>query len=315
MSHEEIATLMALLRLPGAGNGAARRALAFAGSQGVSLAELAGQPSRELLERFPVAATAPLATHLARCTAPKREKEHRLLDRIVQSGAQAIGIADSDYPLGLSKALGPQAPVLIFLAGDRELLDVPAAAVVGARDVSERGGMLAAECAATFARAGICVVSGGATGADSAAHGAALAAGGKTVVVSPQGLLTFRGSRELLHAMDEGRAMVVSEFLPDMSWQTHAAVTRNATISALSNVVCVVEPKKQGGSIRTARLAFEQGKRVLVYCAPSHREIADTLTRAGALSLLNEDGQFDAAYLLAQWESAPTPSGGQGELF
>ncbi len=315
MTDGEIIVLMALLRIPGAGNMAARRAVALAKHLVVSLHELPEIPARELLERFPSNQTDQLATLLPQCTAVAQVHEGRFLDRVLHSGAQVITCADNDYPESLARDLGNRAPALLFLAGDRELLEAPAAAVVGARDVSRRGSILADETAAAFARAGVGVVSGGATGVDTAAHAAVLINGGKTVVVLPQGLLTFRGSRELLQAVEDGRAAILSEFLPDMTWQTHAAVTRNATISALANLVCVIEPKKQGGSVRTARYAIEHGKRVLVYCDPRHRDLADTLTRAGAGSLLDADGQFDAEYLLDQWNTAPTPAGGQAELF
>ena len=315
MTTGEIIVLMALLRIPGAGNMAARRAVALAANLGVALDALPEVPARELLERFPTSHAGQLASLLPQCTPDAQDKEARFLDRALHAGAQVIACADRDYPESLARDLGNRAPALLFLAGDRELLDERAAAVVGARDVSRRGAMLASETAATFARAGIGVVSGGAAGVDTAGHAAALKNGGKTVVVLPQGILTFRASRELLLAVEDGRAAVLSEFLPNMTWQTHAAVTRNATISALSNLVCVIEPKKQGGSVRTARYAIEHGKRVLVYCNPNHRDLAETLTRAGAGSLLDSEGQFDAEYLLQQWESAPAPSGGQSELF
>lgn len=315
MTNDDIRVLMALLRIPGAGNMAARRAVALARDLGVSLNVLPDIPTRDLLQRFPSTRTDQLASLLPQCTPDAQEREARFLDRVFHSGANVITCADSDYPESLARDLGNRAPALLFLAGDCELLDERAAAVVGARDVSRRGATLATETASAFARAGIGVVSGGATGVDSAAHAAALANGGNTVVVLPQGILTFRGSRELLHAIDDGRAAILSEFLPDMTWQTHAAVTRNATISALANLVCVIEPKKQGGSVRTARLAIEHGKRVLIYCDPSHRDLARTLTSAGAGTLLDPDGHFDTEYLLQQWESAPTPSGGQSELF
>jgi DNA protecting protein DprA len=315
VTNGEIIVLMALLRIPGAGNMAARRAVAMAGNLGISLSALPDIPARELLERFPSSQTDHLATLLPQCTRDAQDKEARLLDRVHHAGAQVIACADGDYPESLARDLGNRAPALLSLVGDRELLEERAAAVVGARDFSRRGAILASETAAAFARAGIGIVSGGASGVDSAAHASALANGGKTVVVLPQGLLTFRGSRDLLQAVDEGRAAILSEFLPDMTWQTHAAVTRNATISAISSMVCVIEPKKQGGSVRTARHAIEHGKRVLVFCDPSHRDLAETLARAGAKSLLDSNGQFDADYLLEQWQTAPTPSGGQPELF
>ncbi|GMV92057.1 MAG: hypothetical protein AMXMBFR82_18350 [Candidatus Hydrogenedentota bacterium] len=315
MTTNEVAVLMALLRIPGAGTVSARRAVALAAHLGVPLDALPLIPTRQLLEQFPTSQTDQLASFLPQCTGEACDHEVRFLDRILRSGAQVITCADGDYPDSLARDLGNRAPALLFLAGDRELLEAPSAAVVGAREVSRRGAMLAGETAAVFAGAGINVVSGGATGVDSAAHATALAHGGTTVVVLPQGLLPFRGSRELLQAVEDGRAAILSEFLPDMTWQTHAAVTRNATISALSNLVCVIEPKKQGGSVRTARLAIEHGKRVLVYCDAQHLDLGTTLTRSGAVSLLDAEGQFNPEYLLQQWNSAPAQSAGQTELF
>jgi predicted Rossmann fold nucleotide-binding protein DprA/Smf involved in DNA uptake len=110
--------------------------------------------------------------------------------------------------------------------------------------------------------------------------------GGKTVVVLPQGILTYRGPALLFDAIQDGRAAVVSEFAPDMAWETHAAVTRNTTISAFSLLVCVIEPKKTGGSVRTARCALAQGKRVLVYPARGCASVVQSLSNGGALELV-----------------------------
>jgi predicted Rossmann fold nucleotide-binding protein DprA/Smf involved in DNA uptake len=113
----------------------------------------------------------------------------------------------------------------------------------------------------------------------------------------------------------QGRAVIVSQFAPDARWQTHAAVTRNATISALARMVCVIEPKKIGGSIRTARAAVAQGKRVLFYCpeAGPHSP-ARLLRQAGALDLVPPDHSFCPESLLNQWTSAPAPAR-QTDLF
>lgn len=199
--------------------------------------------------------------------------------------------------------------------GDLALLARPSAAVVGARDPSERGLSLARACAAFFARERIPVVSGGARGIDAAAHDAALACGGATAVVLPQGLLTYRVPRPLFEAIEEGRAAIVSEFVPDTDWETRAAVTRNATISALSRLVCVIEPKKTGGSIRTARCALAQRKRVLVYCAPDQRSTGRMLKQAGAQDLVDHTGNPDPEYLQTIWRMAPQPVAQQTELF
>ncbi|MCC6695310.1 MAG: DNA-processing protein DprA [Candidatus Hydrogenedentes bacterium] len=315
MNTRSIAALMALLRQPGAGNTTARRAVAIAQSLKVPLDEFADLAPSELAQRLPGADLDGLTPFLARCDQAALDNELRLLDRVYAAGAQAIACCEEDYPESLACHLGLRAPALLFAAGNLGLLETPSVAIVGAREVSMRGSLLASDCAKVFAGHSVTVVSGGAPGVDSAAHSSALANGGATVIVLPQGLLTFQGPRDSMEALDEGRALAVSEFLPDAIWQTHAAVTRNATISALARMVCVIEPKKTGGSVRTARCAIEQGKRVLAYYAPGFADLERTLSQAGASRLLDAEGQFSEDHILGLWQSAPNRPSGQAELF
>jgi predicted Rossmann fold nucleotide-binding protein DprA/Smf involved in DNA uptake len=118
-----------------------------------------------------------------------------------------------------------------------------------------------------------------------------------------------------MEAAEEGRAAIVSEFAPDSRWHTHAAVTRNATISALSRLVCVIEPRKTGGSVRTARCGLEQGKQVLVHGSRDPESPIAALRRAGAGSLLDEQGQFSGARLQDRWRNPPATSASQADLF
>jgi DNA processing protein len=256
-----------------------------------------------------------LAFYLTRWGSQYRERAAGMLEQAAKAGVTTLTCGDADYPPLLTRHLGEARPPLLFVLGDLELMDGPSAGVVGTRKPSDGGRFLAEGCAESFAAHGIPVVSGGARGVDSIAHAAALDSGGKTLVVLPQGLLSYRGPAALREAVDEGRAALLSEFVPDAEWETYAAVTRNATISALSRMVCVIEPKKRGGSIRTARCALEQGKRVLVHVAPGQASVARTLATGGARNLLDADGQFSSDYLIDQWESAPEPPQGQGELF
>jgi DNA processing protein len=231
----------------------------------------------------------------------------RLLDRLAERGGRALIIGEPEYPSALPSYLGAGAPPLIFLAGSADWLGAPSAAVVGARVVSKAGARLAWQCGAAFAGEDIPVVSGGAAGADSAAHAAALAEGGKTVVVLPQGLFTYVCPPEICEGLEEGRALLLSEFPPDAPWRRHAAVTRNATISALARLVCVIEPKKTGGSIRNGRCALVQGKRVLVHGTGPSAPGVKALIQAGALELMDDNGRFRAGRLRELWHSAPEP--------
>ena len=314
MDREDVNALLALLLMDGVGRVAVREAALAARQAEAPLAELVRLPTEELVRRLPHGFDA-VASLLARLPDGNLVRAAGLLDFVDKAGADVLPFTDDSFPAAIPSALGSATPVLLFVWGDTALLNEPMAAVVGARKASGKGLGLARACASAFGEIGVPVVSGGADGVDTAAHGAVLEAGGKTVIVLPQGLLTFRPGPQLEFAIEDGRATVVSEFRPDLRWERHAAVTRNATISAFAELVCVIEPKKKGGSIRTAKCAIEQGRRLLVYCDESQRAAAETLARADALDLLDKDGTFRTTRLVELWNDRPAPSAGQGTLF
>lgn len=94
-------------------------------------------------------------------------------------GVQAF--FDAGYPAHLRDI--HQMPPLLFTRGDLGD-DSRAIAVVGTRQATEQGLSTAAAVAAELAADGVTVVSGLARGIDTAAHEAALAAGGRTVASS-----------------------------------------------------------------------------------------------------------------------------------
>ena len=308
---------MALLLCPGLGNRAALEFQTAAWRLGLPLGDLLEHSTAELVQMLPVGSRA-VAEALAKWDGSRRirafkNRAQRLAGRVSRMRGTAHIPGDAEYPESLRDALGRETPACLTVLGPTALLQEPGAAIVGARDVSVRGRKLAEACARTFAEAGITVVSGGARGVDCAAHHAALAAGGTTVVVLPQGLFTYAVPSAIARGVARDRAAIVSQFLPDAPWETHAAVTRNATISALARLVCVIEPKKTGGSIRTARCALSQGKHVLVFAAKEDVR-AQLLSHAGAAFLFDEEGQFCAQRLLDLWASAPASKAVQEDL-
>lgn len=312
--NTEATAALALTLCPGTGSGTVRDAMAVASNVGRSLHELVNLPARELVDLLPQGA-GETAYALSQCTDEHLERASYVIQRLETSGGRTLVTTDAAYPRALKVHLERNTPPLLFVYGDAESLHVPSAAIVGARRPSDHGILLAQQCASTFAAQGIPVVSGGAEGIDSAAHSAALDAGGTTLVILPQGLLTYKASREVTSAREQGHLTLVSEFAPDAPWTVHGAVTRNATISALARVVCVIEPKKTGGSIRTARIALAQGKKVFVHVAKEHMGALRGLLGAGALPLLDDSGVFSREDLWAHWESAPNSEPRQHELF
>ncbi len=302
--HPDAPAILALLLTPGIGLATARRAVAAAEILGIPLDALLACSSKGAMECLP-AGLQDLATPLATCGAPQRFQARELMQRLRAIDAYVLCEADPLYPASLRAALQNAAPPLLFCAGSSSLFRKPAAAIAGTCDPSMEGLSLARDCAAAFASEGVVVVSGGARGIDSGAHQGALAAGGATIVVLPQGILTYRAPHDIAAAVAEGRALLCSGFPPAANWETHAAVTRNAAIAGLARLACVIEPRRIGGSICTGEHALAQGKRLMVHPARGFEGIAAILDSPRTFPLLECEGHFNKAYLLAHWRNAP----------
>ena len=126
---------------------------------------------------------------------------------------------------------------------------------------AKMAGRIAAEC-------GLVVVSGGAMGCDSAAARAALDAGGSTVVVSGCGAdrVYPRSSRDVFERAAEGAGVVVSLEPWGSPPRRYAFPKRNRVIAALSEATFVVEAGLRSGTMGTASVAVDLGRRL--YAVP-----------------------------------------------
>lgn len=314
MDRRDIAAVLALMRVEGAGNGVARRALSMAQLLGMSVSDAVTAGPRELVPLLPANAFDTVLNAARRLDNDAIARAERHTSRVLHHGVHCFAYTDEGYPELLSRYLGDAAPALVWCAGDLALLHAYGAGIVGTRAPSRTGEAIAADCARLFVEEGVCVVSGGADGIDTAAHRAALDAGGTTVIVLPQGLRTYAFPAYVRDALESNRCALISQFDPELTWQTHAAVTRNATIAALSKLVCVVEPKRMGGSMRTARNAREQGKTVFYFCDPGEDALARTLRQCGAMELLARGQALDARALRSTWGAAPCAVPQQAEF-
>ncbi|ORB13964.1 hypothetical protein BST37_12185 [Mycobacterium noviomagense] len=180
---------------------------------------------------------------------------------LTDSGIDAVLLGQDGYPKRL--ALSPQAPAALFVKGPLELLEQPAIGMCGSRHASSEGLRAAHACADAVSRRGYTVVSGYAKGVDSAAHSAALASGGTTVIVLPEGINRFRIRRgEFQKLWDPQRVAVVSQFAPDQKWFASGAMVRNTVISGLSQALVVVEAGETGGTLAAGEYALQRGQTV-----------------------------------------------------
>lgn len=191
------------------------------------------------------------------------EKELRAA---AKAGVSVLTALDEGYPELLKQIYDP--PLVIYLKG--ELKPVPAAAVVGTRKATPYGLRTAARLGAELAAAGAAVASGLARGIDTAAHKAALEAGGVTWAALGTGLNAVYPSenRRLADRIAESGGAVLSEFPLDKGPFQANFPRRNRIVSGLSLATVVVEGGFESGALITARFALEQGREVLAVPGP-----------------------------------------------
>jgi DNA processing protein len=256
-SPERLRAWLRLLRTPGIGPVTADTLLAHFGDP-------------ECL--FRAGATAWRATGLSRTEALRNEPPGLDLDLAwwsPEAGRHLLPRDDPRYPARL-RAL-PDAPLLLFVHGDPEVLLLPQLAIVGSRAATPQGAANARAFAESLARRGLTITSGLAVGIDAAAHAGALAAGGATVAVCATGLDRVYPARHRALAQEiAAKGALVSEFPIGVGPQAEHFPRRNRVIAGLALGVLVVEAARESGSLITARLAGEQGREVFAIPGSIH---------------------------------------------
>ena len=177
-------------------------------------------------------------------------------------------------------------PDVLYIRGELPDPRKPAAAIVGARACGRSGEQQAYRFAKVLAENGIQVISGLARGIDGMAHRGALDAGGKTFAVMGCGgdICYPAEHQELYDRMKGGQGGILSEFPDKTPPYGRNFPKRNRIISALADLVLVIEARVRSGSLITAGYALEQGK--TVYALPGR--VGDALSEG--CNLLISDG-------------------------
>ena len=184
------------------------------------------------------------------------------IERWVEQGWRLLSILEEDYPARL-RAIH-QAPPVLFARGTVIRGDM-AVSVVGSRTASPRGLDIAAGLARELVARGVTVLGGLALGIDTAAHRAALEAGGRTVGVIGTGMdRAYPAQNRELQEQIAARGLVLSQFWPGAPPQRHNFLMRNATMSGYGLATVVVEAGEQSGSRTQARIAVEHGRPVIL---------------------------------------------------
>lgn len=141
--------------------------------------------------------------------------------------------------------------------------------VVGTRAASRYGIEATRQIATGLAGHQWTVVSGGALGIDTAAHEAALAAGGLTVAVAACGIdRAYPARNATLLERIAGQGTWISEYPPGTPPQRHRFLTRNRLVAALTAGTVIVEAAWRSGALNTLSWAEGLGRVTMAVPGP-----------------------------------------------
>jgi DNA processing protein len=201
------------------------------------------------------------------------EKYSRIaLDAIRAAEIKHVGIrvhGAGEYPAKLRDAAHPVE--LLYFQGNWDLTASPCVAIVGTRNPSDEGKRRTAKLSRRFVQSGYTVVSGLAQGVDTAAHTAAIEAGGRTVAVLGTPITScYPAANVELQKQIADQFLVISQ-VPIVRYSRQGAngnrlffPARNATMSALTEATVIVEAGNTSGTLIQARHALQQKRKLFI---------------------------------------------------
>ncbi len=200
--------------------------------------------------------------------AKKNQNLEKDYQELINKKLRFIPFYEEEYPEKLKEIASP--PYALYVKGNLPDKNKKTAAIVGARNCTRYGEKYAMEYGETLAQNGVQIVSGLARGIDGAGQRGALNGKGYTCAVLGSGVDVCypKENRGLYEDIVEKQGGIVSEFYPGTTPVPANFPRRNRIISALSDVVLVMEAKQKSGSLITADLALDQGKDVYALPGP-----------------------------------------------
>ena len=172
-----------------------------------------------------------------------------LIEELMAQGYDILPITHEDYPKLLKENLKYNAPTVIYSKGNKSLLQEPSIAIVGSRNADAKSLSFTDNIAKKAVENNKVVVSGFAKGVDRQALDSAVGVNGKSIIVLPQGIMTFgSGFKEYFKHIAQGRVLVMSTFAPKAPWSVEFAMARNPIIYGMASEIFVAQSDSKGGT-------------------------------------------------------------------
>lgn len=196
-----------------------------------------------------------------------QEHHVRISEKCIEENLTVVSTRDLAYPDVLLS--DEEAPSVLFMKGNTEVLSHRRVGIIGTRSATQRGKYFARELGAALAAEGVCVVSGLARGIDVESHVGALSQEqgcGPIAVVASGPDIVYPREHSRIWAQVARNGLLISESPPGTEPEPFRFPMRNRVIAGLSEILVVVESKSRGGSMITVNEAMKRD--VLVMAVP-----------------------------------------------
>lgn len=173
-----------------------------------------------------------------------------LAESLLNEGYEIIPITSSEYSKTLKDNLKvAHAPALLYVKGNKQIMQEKSIAIVGSRNTSEISLQFTDNIAKLASKEYKVIVSGFAKGVDKQALDSAIKYKGQSIIVLPQGIMTFgSGYKKYYTQIIDGDVLVLSTFHPKAPWKVELAMARNPIIYGLAAEIYVAESSDKGGT-------------------------------------------------------------------
>lgn len=173
-----------------------------------------------------------------------------LAESLFNEGFELIPITSTEYSKTLKGNLKTaHSPALLYIKGNKQIMLEKSVAIVGSRNATEVSLTFADNIANLASKEYKVVVSGFAKGVDKQALDSAIKYKGQSIIVLPQGVMTFgTGYKTYYKQIVDGDLLVLSTFFPKAPWKAELAMARNPIIYGLASDIYVAESSEKGGT-------------------------------------------------------------------
>ncbi len=211
-----------------------------------------------------------------------------LAESLNNEGYELIPITSPEYSKTLKENLkAAHAPALLYVKGNKKIMQEKSIAIVGSRNASDKSLEFTDNIARLASKEYKVVVSGFAKGVDKQALDSAINYKGQSIIVLPQGIMTFgSGFKNYYKQIVDGDVLVLSTFFPKAPWKAELAMARNPIIYGLASEIYVAESSEKGGTWSGVVDGLRKNRKIYVRKAePSEKTANDLLIQKGAIAV------------------------------